>query len=243
VVMPGTMHGTKRKPATVEREMSILSSIFTMAVKNDVIDYNPCSRVRKLQFDNVQDRILRREDEKVFFSHIHSDWTADICKMVLHTGLRQNDIMGLTRFHVHFDTNRITLTQGKTQRRIDVMLNDVSREILKRRIGSEGLLFPSPATGTANGSVRHTMLRACARAKIAPLTIRDLRRTFVTRSMENGADTVTAARMAGHSSVRMISRYVRSTDLMQTAVDSLVESPTIPPAKIRKASKSLKTKG
>ena len=151
--------------------------------------------------------------------------------------------MKLTRFHVDFDKNQITLIQGKTQRRLDVMLNDVSREILKRRIGNVGLLFPSPITATEKGSVRHTMQRACIRAGIPPLSIRDLRRTFLTRTMENGTDTVTAARMAGHSSLRMIPRYVRSPKLMQTAVDSLVESPTIPPAEKRKASKLLKTKG
>jgi integrase len=216
-----TQHRTPRKPATIEREMSIISSIFALAVANDLIDYNPCSRVKKLQFDNVQDRVLRREDEASFFANMHSQWARDVCQMVLHTGLRQNDLMRLTRANVRLNENRLVLIQGKTTRRIDLPLNNVAREICERRMVSN-LLFRSPVTGTAKGSVRKSMERACERAGIARLTIRDLRRTFMTRNAENGVDTVTGSRLAGHADTRMLHRYVRSTDLMKKAVDLLV---------------------
>lgn len=218
-----TMHGTPRKPATVEREMSVISSIFSMAVKNDVIDYNPCGRVRKLAFDNVQNKILKREDEDKFFSHIKTEWARDVCKMALYSGLRQNDIMKMTRFEVSLDDNCIRLVQGKTQRRVEIPLNSITREILERRIRRD-LLFASPVTKTSQGSVRMTMLRACDRASIPPITIRDLRRTFATRVIQGGADAVTVARLLGHSGLQMISRYVRTIELMQNAVDSLVQS-------------------
>ena len=225
-----TIHSTKRKPATVEREMSIISSIFTVAVKNDVIDYNPCSRVRKLSFDNVQDKILRREHEAAFFDNMHSLWARDICKMALYTGLRQNDIMTLTPFQVRLDANCIKLIQGKTKRQVTIMLNAVSREIIERRMRSrKGLLFPSPVTGTANGSVRHAMMRACIRAKIPVITIRDLRRTNATRKIENGGDLASVAQSMGHTGVRMMPRYVRSLDAQQKMADSLVE-----PQRLRK---------
>lgn len=239
-----TMHGTPRKPATVEREMSIISSIFSMAVKNDVIDYNPCGRVTKLSFDNVQDRVLRREHEDLFFSHIKTEWAADVCKMVLNTGMRQNDLMHLTRFAVRLDENCIRLVQGKTKRRVEIPLNSIAREILERRMSiKRDLLFASPVTKTEGGSVRMTMLRACVKAKIPPLTIRDLRRTFATRVIQGGADAVTVARLLGHSGLQMVSRYVRTVELMQNAVDSLVESPQNPPLRKSTGLKLLKTKG
>lgn len=218
-----TMHDTVRKPATVEREMSIISSIFSMAVKNDVIDYNPCSRVKRIAFDNVQDRVLRWEHEDLFFSHIKTEWAADVCKMVLNTGMRQNDLMRLTRFEVRLNENCIRLVQGKTQRRVEIPLNSISREILERRMQiKRELLFASPVTKTDGGSVRMTMIRACVKAEIPPLTIRDLRRTFATRVIQAGADAVTVARLLGHSGLQMVSRYVRTAELMQNAVDSLV---------------------
>jgi integrase len=217
-----TQHGTRRKPATVEREMSIVSSIFAAALANDLIDYNPCSRVKKLKFHNVQDKVLRREDEQAFFANMHSIWARDVCLMVLHTGLRQNDLMRLTRANVRLDENRLVLIQGKTTRLIDLPLNNIAREICERRMANN-LLFRSPVTGTSGGSVRKSMERACERAGISRLTIRDLRRTFMTRNAENGVDAVTGSRLAGHADTRMLHRYIRSTDLMQKAVDLLAQ--------------------
>lgn len=231
-----TQHSTPRKPSTVAREMAIISAIFSLAVKNDLCDYNPCSRVTKPTFDNVQDKVLRREDEEKFFANMHSDWAKDVCRMALYSGLRQNDIMRLTRFEVRLNENRIVLTQGKTQRQVIVMLNAITREIIERRMKQKGtLLFPSPVSGKDNGSVRHAMLRACDRAEILRITIRDLRRTNLTRKIEGGADIATVARSAGHTGLRMMPRYVRSIELMQKAADSLIESAKNPPKGLRKA--------
>jgi len=230
-----TQHGTPRKPATVVRELSILSKIFSLAVLNEICDYNPCSRVEKPKFDNVQDRILKREDEQAFFNNMHSEWARDVCRMVLSTGLRQNDLMGLTRFQIDREAQTLTLIQGKTKRRIVVTLNADAMTIINRRWSYRGdLLFASPQTGTANGSVRHAMTRACARIGIPPITIRDLRRTFATRGLENGADAFTVADALGHSSLRMIPRYVRSIENKRKMTDSLVLSANnLPAAKLK----------
>jgi hypothetical protein len=42
-----TQHDTPRKPATVLRELSIISKVFSLAITNDFLEYNPCSRVEK----------------------------------------------------------------------------------------------------------------------------------------------------------------------------------------------------
>lgn len=239
-----TMHGTPRKPATVEREMSIVSSIFKMAVDNDVIDYNPCSRVKKLSFDNVQDKMLRREDDEKFFNALPTEWSRDVCRMVLNTGLRQNDLMRLTRFQVDLENELITLIQGKTKRRVMVPLNQTAIEILKRRwTKKNALLFASPATGTEKGSVRHIMIRACVRAEIPVITIRDLRRTFATRGLEDGADFATIADILGHTGLRMLPRYVRSLEMKRKMVNSIRQSPNIPPLTESDVVKPLKRKG
>src|ERR1044072_3825148 len=47
-----TRHGRKRKPASVNRELAILSGIFRMAVDYDEITDNPCRKVQKLPENN-----------------------------------------------------------------------------------------------------------------------------------------------------------------------------------------------
>lgn len=231
-----TIHKRARKPATVARELSVISRVFSMAVKNDLCDYNPCSRVEKPKFDNVQDKVLRMEDVEVLFANMHSDWARDVCLFVLNTGLRQNDALKLTRFEIDLGEGLIRLVQGKTTRRVVIPLNDTAREIVERRMQSETgeLIFASPTTGrlAGRGSITQALIRACDRCGIKPhLSIRDLRRTFGTRLHESAFDDTTVAQLLGHSDLRSIHRYKRGSRIKRTAVDSLVEN-SASPAKI-----------
>ena len=226
-----TMHGKPRKPATVARELSIISKIFSLAVRNDLCPYNPVSKIDKPFFDNVQDRILKPEDEQRFLAALPSEWVRDVCVMVLNTGLRLNDVMSLTRFQCDLNNNWIRLVQGKTRRMVDIRITANIKPMLEKRIAKykDGCLFPSPRSkGNGKGSVRHTMIRTCVKLKMEPLTIRDLRRTFGTRLMPI-ADTVTAARMMGHSDLRSIHRYQRSLDKIAEVADSMASSANIVP--------------
>ena len=229
-----TQHRTVRKPATIARELSIVRGIFSMAVTNDLCEYNPVSRVKVARFDNVQNKVLAKEHETAFFAAFRSPWAADICKMVLSTGLRQNDILGLTKFDIDREAGLIRLVQGKTKRRVEIPMNETVQEIVDRHWkGKDVLLFPSPRTSKQAGSVRKAMFGACKRAKIPQLTIRDLRRTFGTRLHELGYDDSTVAQLLGHSDMRSIHRYKRGTEIKKQAVFSLDDAPILPDAKKR----------
>lgn len=217
-----TQHETPRKPATVLRELSIISKIFSMAVINDFLDFNPCSRVEKPKFDNVQNKILSYDDEALFFASFESDWARDVCHLVLNTGLRQNDALGLSKFNVDWSQKIIRLIQGKTQRNVEIPMNHTVCELLSmRRHNGSDLFFPSPKTGKQGLSVKTACLGASARAKIGHLTIRDLRRTFGTRLDELNYNDSTVAKLLGHGDNRSVHRYKRGKDIMREAVTSL----------------------
>ncbi|HRH43839.1 MAG TPA: site-specific integrase [Pyrinomonadaceae bacterium] len=220
-----TQHNTPRKPATVARELSIISKVFSLAVKNDFLDFNPCSKVDKPSFDNVQNKILSKEDEQAFFASFESEWARDICLLVLNTGLRQNDVLGLSKFHVDLKQREIRLVQGKTKRIVEIPLNDSAYEILnKRRHNGSDLFFPSPKTGKQGVSVKKACVGASARAKINQITIRDLRRTFGTRLDEGNYNDSTVAKLLGHSDNRSVYRYKRGKEILREAVNSLDQS-------------------
>jgi integrase len=219
-----TKHDTPRKPATVHREMAIVSKMFSDAVRNDLIDYNPCSRVSKPKVENFQDRVLHHGDDDKFFAAFgdQNATARDICKLVLHTGLSQKDVLRLTRFNVNLRDRMITFTRSKTTRRVEMPLNDVAFEVVAARMTNlNSLLFVSRKTGKQIVSVKTAMAGACRRAKIPKLSIRDLRRTFGTRLYESGADILTIAQLLGHAGLRMIPRYVRSVKNQRSAVEML----------------------
>jgi len=217
-----TQHNTPRKPATVLRELSIISKVFSLAVINDFLEYNPCSRVEKPKFDNIQNKILSKKDESKFFANFESEWARDVCLLVLNTGLRQNDALGLSKFNVDWKQKSIRLTQGKTKRIVEIPMNTTVFNLLKsrRRNGSD-LFFPSPKTGKQGLSVKKACLGAAKRAKIGHLTIRDLRRTFGTRLDENNYNDSTIAKLLGHGDHRSVHRYKRAKNILREAVESL----------------------
>lgn len=218
-----TRHGKPRKPATLHREFKVLSAAFSMAVRNDLCEYNPCGRVKLPRFDNIQDLILKPDDEERFLRGFRNSLQRDIATVVLYTGLRQNDVLGLRIENVDLEADEIKITQGKTKRRVNIPLHPKARSILAERIAAsdDGLIFQSYRTGKKLTTIKNGIRFACVRAGIPVLTIRDLRRTYGTRLHENGFDDKTVADLLGHSDTRCVHRYKRGTEIKKKAVLSL----------------------
>src|SRR6185369_3881927 len=58
-----TKKGTARQPATVNRELTLLSSAYSLAVKYDKAESNPCSKVDLFTLDNLRYRYLMPDEE------------------------------------------------------------------------------------------------------------------------------------------------------------------------------------
>jgi integrase len=219
-----TIHDRERSGSTIAKEISHISKVFSMAIRNDLCEYNPCSRVELPQFDNVQDKVLRPEDEERLFAEFKSDWARDVCKVILNTGLRQNDILGLTKFQVDWQAGDIVLVQGKTRKRVVIPMNETVQKIVREwwdKTPGSNLIFPSPKTGQQGKSIRKAFNAACGRIGIEKLGSRDARRSFGTRLHELKYDDMTVAQLLGHKDLRSVHRYKRGTEVKRAAVQDL----------------------
>lgn len=220
-----TQHDTPRKPATVQRELSIVSKIFSLALEHNFVDSNPCSRVKKLRFDNTCTRKLSESDEPKFFAAFESEWAHDVCLFILNTALRQGDALGLQPKHVDWQNEQIRLLQGKTQRVITIPMNDTVQTLVKKWLAKKGeYVFVSPKSGTRGVSVKKAIEGACRRGKVPALTVRDLRRTAATRLLERGANHLSIAKFLGHSDLRVLPRYAQPDQALKDAA-KLLEKP------------------
>jgi len=78
----------------------------------------------------------------------------------------------------------------------------------------EGWIWPAP---TKSGHVEPSSLKkqhrkALSLGKVRPFVLYSLRHTFLTRLGESGCDAWTLARIAGHSSIAISSRYVHPSE-------------------------------
>ncbi len=83
------------KPATVNRELACLKTIFSKGVKNGKAEKNPTQGVKMLKENNERDRVLSSEEYVRLLAHCPA-YLKPIVKLAYHTGMRQGEILNLS---------------------------------------------------------------------------------------------------------------------------------------------------
>lgn len=223
-----TKHGGQRQPATVNRELTLLSSMFTLAIKYDKAESNPCDKVDLFTLDNLRYRYLLPEEEPLLMAELIGPRAhlKSAVIVALGTGMRLSEQLGLHRRQVDFLRNIVTARKTKNGKPRDIPMNDDVREALAELCkdkSPDDYVFISPKTGTCQTEVKKGFHTACRLAGIVGLIWKDLRATFGTRLAESGADAFTIAQLLGHSDVRVTMRYVRMVESSKRAAVDAVQ--------------------
>ena len=217
-----TRKGTKRSPATVNREFEIFSKVFSLAIDYGVTDTNPCQKVKKLREDNRRTRYLLDEEENRLLSAL-TGLRSHLRPMVivaLGTGMRRGDHFKLRWGQVDFQRNVVHVPNSKTGKDYDVPMNRDVRDVLlrlRRERANSDFVFVNPKTGQPYTSLKTAFGKACRLAGIENLRWHDLRHTFGTRLGEAGFPESVIAELMGHSSVSTTRRYTHGTERSKRA--------------------------
>ena len=187
--------------------------------------------------DAVRIHVITAEEEKTYFTFVeHSDWRKkpearrdlfDLGRLMLNQGARPEEIMSLRVADVELDNwgvpCALKILQGKSKAaRRTLSLTPESRQILARRIAAvkppSDWLFPAKRKRKSGEAVGHVGRlnnahdAVCEKAKLG-FVLYDFRHTFATRmAAEGGVDLATLAAILGHSSIRIVQRYVHPTE-------------------------------
>lgn len=224
-----TKRGTPRKPATVNRELQLLSTIFSLAIRHKVAATNPCQEVDLLPENNRRTRYLLDEEEPRLMN-VLTGKRAHLRPLILvaiGTGMRRGDQLNLRWENVDFQRNVIYVPNSKTGKDYPVPMNKVVRNSLlelRREGRSAEYVFINPETGKPYADLKKAFGTACRLAGIVGLRWHDLRHTFGTRVAESGCSEATIADMMGHSDPATTRRYTHATDrAKQAAVEAVSE--------------------
>jgi len=223
-----TKKGTPRRPGTVNRELTLLSSAFSLAVKYDKAESNPCRKVDLFRLDNLRYRYLQPEEEPRLMAQLDGPRAhlKPAVIVALGTGMRMGEQLQMKRHQVDFLRNIVTARNTKNGRPRDIPMNDDVREALAelcRDKRPDDYVFVSPKKkGSRLQETKRGFHTACRLAGIEGLIWKDLRATFGTRLAEVGCDAFTIAQLLGHSDVRVTMRYVRTVEeSKRAAVDAV----------------------
>jgi len=224
-----------KAPATVNRELSVLSKIFTVAVRAEQAELNPCQNVQRFALDNERVRYLTEDEEKLLFAAMgDNEQLKSVVTVALHTGMRRGEIFNLKWFDLDFERGVIQVRKTKTKLNRVVPMNARVRQVLDQQRRSSEFVFTSEKTGGRLVDVKKAFNAARVNAKIPDFQLRDLRHSCANRLSEQGEELVTVAEILGHTDIRMTKRYSHAMqERKRNALEKLVAfgSPRQPDAK------------
>lgn len=216
------------KPATVNRELAILSRIFSLAVEYEILFYNPCQRVKNLRVDNQRTRYLSDEEEKLLIEELKdNEILKNIVVFAINTGMRRGEIFNLKWFDADLKRNVLYVRQTKTGKDRAIPINDKLHSMLENIPKVSEYVFTSPKTNGKFIDIKKGFHKALEDAKITNFRFHDLRHTCATRLADAGVNFAVIGEILGHSDIRTTKRYSHATEnAKREAMQKLVKIET-----------------
>lgn len=210
-----TVRGKQRSKASVNRELELLSRIFSLAVSNREIRSNPVSEIQHLKGEIRRTRYLLPDEEGRLMEVLNgkSSHLRLIVQVALHTGMRRGEILNLRKADLDFHRGEIRVTRTKTDEDRTVPMSGTLYELLSVHCADlrSEFVFTNPKTGKARTDIKKAFETACREAIIEEFRFHDLRHTASTRMGEAGIDPFTIAEILGHKDIRTTVRYTHAT--------------------------------
>jgi site-specific recombinase XerD len=199
-------------PASVNRELSMLSKAFNLAVREwEWLRDNPASRVPKDRENNERDRWLTKGEEKKILDN-SPGWIREIIVFNLNTGLRIQELLSLEWSRVNLLRKTIIIQETKNGNPKTLPLNKIALDVLNQRskvksIKNDFVFFNSNGKKINPHVLRTSFYTVLEKVGIENLWLHDLRRTFATRLAQAGVDLYKISKLLGHKDIKMTQRY------------------------------------
>jgi integrase len=215
-------------PATVNREASFLRHVYNVAIRDGKTERNPVARLRFFQ-ERGRVRYLSDEEELALMTALPSDDDRQRVVVLLHTGLRKSEFLGLRWKDADSKAGVLTIPRSKNGEARHVPMNATVREILSRRTRSldrNALVFPNSVGMVDLRWAEKSFPEAARAAQIEDFRLHDLRHSFASRLVMAGVDLLTVMQLGGWKSLAMVQRYGHlSPGHRQSAIERLVSRP------------------
>jgi integrase len=252
--------GAAGVPATADKWLAIMSSVYGWACANGLVGANPCKGIQKAFNAKAASRSTYLHGDTLlrFWKALEADPDADVrdaLKVMLYTGQRKGNVLAMQWDHVDLAAARwsIPATQTKQRKSQTNALGSHACEILARRHEDAATqwVFPAVRTG-ADGEIGHmtesrprdAWERIAKAAGIEGVRIHDLRHTAGSWLARLGANEAVRQKALGHQTPAMAARYSHLeldpvADAMQRMGDAITAAATKPKGTVR----SFKVKG
>jgi len=216
------------------RTLTTTAAMFAWGMEHGLVKANPFTTV-KLDRAPVRERFLSREEAGRLIDAINemeadksvNHAFCDAIRLLLLTGARKTEILGLTWSEVDIVRKLLLLPPERTkaggqngERRIT--LSPPALQILAKRrpakVNPTDFVFPAIKGDGHIIGIRRAFAKACVGAKVEGVRLHDLRHSFASFAIADGASLFLVGKLLGHASARTAERYAHlSGDPLQDA--------------------------
>ncbi len=201
--------------ATANRYVAALSALLTKAAREwELIDYNPCHRLRRLTEDKGSTRYLEPEElirlraavRESKTPHLYPEFVLSVA-----TGVRRSEMLALVWSNVDLARGTLVVerstyreTTKNRRARVIPLVPDAVRVLKEWKDSS-----PTDITGRVFPAIFPRTAWECAleRARLKGVRWHDLRHTCASYLAMHGVPARTIAEILGHQTLQMVQRY------------------------------------
>ncbi|MGH7427812.1 MAG: tyrosine-type recombinase/integrase, partial [Candidatus Methylomirabilaceae bacterium] len=210
----------KLKPATVNRHLALMKTIYSVGIRHKKVTMNPVRLVTLYRENNKRVRYLTDEEQFRLFRSLPERYHP-IVEVGLLTGLRAGNLIGLRWREVDLDVGVYTIPESKSGDPLRLPMHSRVKEILSS-LPRNGIYVFAEVDGQPPWDFTHTFADAVRRAGIHDLHLHDLRHTWASRMAMAGVDLRTIQTLGGWKTLQMVERYTHlSPDHTRQAIERL----------------------
>ncbi len=209
---------TRQAPIRANRTVEVLRAAFNLAIRWGWIDRNPALGVKR-NHEQKRQRYLSEPEllrlNEALKAHPEQAST-DAIKLMMLTGARKGEVLAATWDQFDLDAGLwIKPASNTKQRRMHrVPISEAVIALLRKREtnSKSQYVFPGKSPDEPLKDVKKTWAAVCASAELSDLRIHDLRHTFASLLVSDGASLPLIGALLGHSQPSTTARYAHLFD-------------------------------
>ncbi|MEW6455340.1 MAG: tyrosine-type recombinase/integrase [Acidobacteriota bacterium] len=222
-----------RSEATVNRYISFLRLLFNHAINWNYIRWNPVKRVRFYKEQTHKRKALNKTEIQILLSEAkeisdrgrseQQKYLFSICVIALSTGMRINEILNLKWKDIDLDLDKIIVPSenSKTKESREIPMNSDVRKIITLIKPQGDYIFQFKGRRHPD-SFRRQIIKLRKAIGEHFRGFHNLRHSFATFLVQNKIDSITIAKLLGHSHLKTTFNYSHTfPEAMKKAVEGV----------------------
>jgi integrase/recombinase XerD len=209
------------KISTVKTRMAFLMAFLHFLVEQNLIPGTAMKKTIRFKLPDALPRAIAPKDLRKLLSVIHNTRDQALILLLLRTGIRIGEALGLTLNDIDLRDRKVHLFQGeKNSMGRAVYFSDdaffVLRRWLKRRDpGKQFLFYGQTDRPLCYSAAASRFKKYLARAKLTDkgYTVHSLCHTYASELLNAGMRLECLQKLMGHQDIEMTGRYARLTDI------------------------------